>query len=94
MIRYITRRLYTYNKGLYIVYRMKDTIFQNKHFENAWWKIRDEWAINFRLQKKWFAKDDWYYDGHTYNSITLCGLEVGLLFSYNSSSLLTWSDSN
>lgn len=91
-IRYITRRLYIYRKGLYIVYRMKDTIWRNKHFDDELWKIRDEWWINFRFQKKWFDRESMYYDGHTYNSVTICGMEFGRGYSYNSDALATWSD--
>ena len=42
----------------------------------------EEWAIFIGFDNRIFHKEKTYYDGHTTESITILGIIVGKLYSY------------
>ena len=83
-------RFYTHQKGLYFKYRLSSDIWRNKYFEDRLWQIKEEWFVGIRFVKKWFDKWSVYYDGHTVDSITICGVELIKGYTYESQSLADW----
>ena len=76
---------YFYKGRLFITYRSKYTQWYNEHFKKPW-HCWDEWAIciGHEPDAGMFNKEDLYYDGHTYKSITLFGISLGKMYSYQS----------
>lgn len=80
-------KLFEWHKGrLFITYRWRYDEWNNPYFDNkpwhcwSWWQI----VIGHEPDSGWFHKEDLYYDGMTYKSITLFGLTIGHHYCYDS----------
>lgn len=86
-------RVYTHNGGVFFDYRRKATDFENPHFNNEPWHIKENWFILIRLNPRLWERESWYYDGHTSKSVTLLGIQFGKGYSYDSRPANTWRTS-
>ncbi len=80
------KRLYTYNRRVFLTYRKEYSTYANEFFGGEQWHCWEEWAVFFGFKVKgspWFGIEDMYYDGHTMYIINFAGLSFGKLFSYD-----------
>ncbi len=78
-------RFYLYNRRLFLTYRTEYEQYLNEH-DSAQWHCWEEWAVFFGFKPKtgkWFDYEDLYYDGHTLQQLTVFGISVGKLYSYD-----------
>lgn len=88
----MSKRLYTHAKGLFLDYKTLSQDFENHHFNNEKWHIKDYWYVFIRFDKKWIGYEDLYYDGHTVQAVTFLGVTIGKGYSYDSRPLVKWTD--
>lgn len=77
-------RVFLYYNQLFFTYRIKYDRWLNKYMDNQLWHILEEWYVGVEFKKKWFEIDRFYYDGHTRDAITICGLSFFRAYSYES----------
>ena len=97
--------IYTHAGGLFYDYRRSIERFLNPHFSNEEWMIKEYWFVSIRLahfapvetdskltklRKALFNYEQFYYDGHTVDSITLLGVTVSKGYSYDSRPYSKW----
>ncbi|NBP01236.1 MAG: hypothetical protein EBU90_14065 [Proteobacteria bacterium] len=77
-------RFYTFNRKLYMNYKMSPFVSPDGKY-NGW----EEWSVFCGLDDRteagkirWFQVDDFYYDGMTVSSVTICGVVFGKMYSY------------
>lgn len=78
------KRFYTFKRKLYFNYKLSQfTSLDSKY--RGW----EEWAIFCGLDNlkengkiRWFQVDDFYYDGMTVASVTICGTVFGKTYTY------------
>lgn len=85
-------RFYVYRRALFFDWRRKKTTFINKHVDNKKWHLREEWHVRLGLDHKPFGRDRIWYDGITYQSVTLLFIEFGHGYGYDSRPLSDWSE--
>lgn len=78
------KRFYLHYGKLYITYRTRYQKWINQHIDNKPWHMMEEWAVIIGKGENWFDTEDWYYDGHTFKSITLFHIVFGLMYTYQS----------
>ncbi len=86
------KRIFIHGSRLFIEYKIKREDFNNTHFNNEPWHIKEYWSIYIGFHKKLWEYEDLYYDGHTAKSITIFGLTIGKTYSYESKSLMSWGN--
>lgn len=84
------KRFYSYCHKVYFTYRTKYTEWENSHYRDKLWHMWEEWAIFIGFDNRIFHMDKNYYDGHTTEHITILGIIVGKLYSYNSEPVGGW----
>lgn len=84
-------RFYLHHKGLFFDWRRLSERWNNQYFNNEEWLIQREWFVLARLNPKWFELGDIYYDGHWMKSITVCGIEIGCGYGYDSRPVKDWT---
>lgn len=80
-------RLYRDGQLVFLEYKRNTYFYKNKHFNNEDWVNTDIHSVFIGLNKKWFERENWYYDGHTSKSVTFLGIQVGITYSYDAKSL-------
>lgn len=81
-------RFYLYNRRFFWTYWTRYARYNNPHFNNEEWRCWEEWAVFFGFKPKtgkWFDYEDHYYDGHTLQQLTFCGISIGKMYSYDAS---------
>lgn len=74
-------RFYIYQRKLYFTYKMNySTGVAKDGSEYHGW---DEWALVFGIGDRWFGREDWYYDGHTFRGYYVFGLIFAKMYSYS-----------
>lgn len=81
------KRIYFYNRKLFFTYRTEYYAFVNDACENRPWHYQGEFAVSIGFGNKLFDKANWYYDGHTIDSIAIFGLEFSKMYTYQSEEL-------
>lgn len=85
-----SQRVETHNKRVFVRVWTKRNEWPNKYFNYDPWEIIEEWFVFFGFNPKihgWFNRENSYYDGHTLECITICGLVFGKGYTYQSQSL-------
>lgn len=78
----IPKRLYFYFNKLYFNYRIEYHQWSNTNDDDRQWHGYDEWSIGCGLGEKWFGREDWYYDGHTFKGITIFKIVFFRMYTY------------
>lgn len=69
-----TPRVQYHFKGLNLNYRFKYKAYWNNHFR-SWWHSEETWWCRIGLNRSWFSKFTFYYDGITTTAVTFLGVE-------------------
>lgn len=75
------KRFMFYRGRVYFTYKMRYStgVAQDGSEYHGW----DEWCIAFGLGEKWFGREEWYYDGHTFDGYCLFGLMIAKMYTYS-----------
>lgn len=86
------KRFYAYCHKVYFTYKTKYSEWINEYHKDSLnpWHMWEEWAIFIGFDNRIFSIEKDYYDGHTAESITILGLIVGKLYSYDSEPVNGW----
>lgn len=84
------QRIYRNEKGICFDYRRASTDFLNHAVDNERWHLKEYWFLSVRINPRWWAVDEFHYDGHTYKGFTFCGIEVGKGYAYDSRNAKNW----
>lgn len=79
-------RLYVYHRRIFWTYRTEYQQYINECLGDQPWHCWEEWAVFFGFKPKsgkWFDYEDLYYDGHTLQQLTFCGISIGKMYSYD-----------
>ena len=76
-----TKMFEVYRKGLFFNYQIISTRFYNEALEMLV-DFEESDYVFIQFNKKWFERDNMYYDGITSRSITLLGICVGYGHNY------------
>ncbi len=76
-----SKRFMWYRGALFFNWRIDYHKYWNDHYK-AEWHGEDVDFVRIGFTPKWWAVEDWYYDGHTFKGIVLLGLAVGYGYSY------------
>lgn len=84
------KRLFIHGTRLFFEYKITRTNFDNDHFNNEPWHIKEYWSLFIGFHPKIWEYENLYYDGHTSKSITFLGITIGKTYSYDSRSVVSW----
>lgn len=76
-----TPRIEYHQKGIFFNYNIKYDRYYNKHTDS----VNEYEGYDFiciRLEPVLFARNDFYYDAHTYKGFTLLGISINKGYSY------------
>ena len=76
------KRLFIYNRRLFINYRLRYETWINEYQGNKPWHIWEAWSFVIGFRDKCFEYDSTYYDGHTYVGITAFYLHIAKHYFY------------
>ena len=76
------KRWYLYHNKLYLTWHWAYEKYFNTHFKEDWHCI-NEHAIFIGFNAAWWELRDDRYDGHTCWSVTVLGLIIGSIFTYD-----------
>lgn len=86
------KRLFIHGTRLFWEYKINRENFNNPHFNNEPWHIKEYWSVFIGFEAKLWSFENLYYDGHTGKTITVLGLTVGKTYSYDSRSIERWGN--
>ncbi len=84
------KRILIHGSRLFFEYKITRTNFNNTHFNNEPWHIKEYWSFFFGFNPTLWEYENSYYDGHTVKSISFLGITIGKTYSYDSRSIEKW----
>jgi len=70
-----------YRKGIFFNYNIQYDRYYNKHTDSVNEYEGNDFIV-IQLNPYWFHRDEFYYDGHKANTITILGVSFGKGYTY------------